>query len=211
MNKLKELLTKLTTGKNKKFFYIGLGLILVLIIFLSLNKQSSLKRKNTEKEQERIGNEYVGVKEDEGLRYSSFNIENITYNDADYGNITISIKGQLYYRENHDKSYYIQHPYDKKTISNQIKTYIETVITEIINESENIKYNQLRNIINNDTIASKIKDQVSNLDFTYDKVEIYSFALSKESLDIIKQIEISKRPQVPSVEQPNVSTNPELE
>lgn len=108
MKKIKDILTKLTTGKNKKFFYIGLGIIFVLIIFMSLNKQTGSRRNNNaSKNEEQLGNEYIGVKQDEGLRYSIFTTDVITFNDADYGNISITIKGQLFYRENHDKAYYI--------------------------------------------------------------------------------------------------------
>lgn len=208
MNKIKEMLTKLTIGKNKKFFYIGLGVIVVLIIFLSLNKQADLKRNNkTTKNNEPIGNEYIGVKQDEGLRYNSFTTDEIIYNDNDYGDISIKIKGQLFYRENHDKSYYLSHPYDKKVVANQIKIYIIDAITQILKESKNIKYNQLRNIINNETITEKIKEQVTALDFTFEKVDIYTFALTPESINKIKEIEVAKRPQIPTT--PTEQSNPE--
>lgn len=210
MNKIKEILTKLTTGKNKKFYYIGLGIIAILIVFLSLNKQATYNRTNkTTDNDNQVGGEYVGVKPDEGLRFSSFTTNIINYYDADYGNISITINGQLFYRENHDKSYYMSHPYDKKVVANQIKTFIEDAINQLISENDNLKYNELRNIINSETITAKIKDQVSNLDFTFEKVDIYTFSLTQESITKIKEVEISKRPQF-STTTPDESNTEEI-
>lgn len=206
MDKIKNLLTQLTTGKNKKVFYIGLGIILVLIIFLTINKQSSLKNKNVINNDGTVGNDYIGIKEDDGTRFYSFNSEEIIYNDSDYGNINVTINAQLFFRETHERSYYSSHPYDKKEVSKQIVVYIENAIYKIISENENIRYNHLRDIITSERIKEIIKDQVASLGFEFVKVDIYTFALTKESMAIIREIEESKRNQF-LTEEPVVDNN----
>ena len=204
MDKIKNLITQLTTGKNKKFFYIGLAIVVVLIIGLGINKQSSLKNRNTSNEKDKTDHGYIGIKEDDGTRYYNFTTNIISYIDSDYGLLDITISGQLFFKEMYDKDYYRANPYDKKAISKLILVYIQDAIYKILNENEDLRYNHLRDILKSDEIKEIIDENVKALGFEFVKVDISTFTLTKESMDKIQEIEISKRPTFPT-EQPTQS------